>query len=66
MRRVYREATARQVESGWGIALDGRPVSGFDDIHRVLSEERVGKQLELVLLRRGRRLSATVTPHERS
>ena len=26
MRRVYREATARQVESGWGIALDGRPM----------------------------------------
>jgi chaperone required for assembly of F1-ATPase len=26
VRRVYREATARQVESGWGIALDGRPI----------------------------------------
>jgi chaperone required for assembly of F1-ATPase len=26
MRRVYREATARQVEGGWGIALDGRPM----------------------------------------
>jgi len=26
VRRVYREATARQVESGWRIALDGRPM----------------------------------------
>ena len=26
MKRVYREATARQVEGGWGIALDGRPM----------------------------------------
>jgi S1-C subfamily serine protease len=60
-------AEAAGVEPGdLVIALDGRPVSGFDDIHRLLSEERVGKQLELVLLRRGRRLSATVTPHERS
>ena len=26
MKRAYREATARQVEGGWGIALDGRPM----------------------------------------
>jgi chaperone required for assembly of F1-ATPase len=26
VRRVYRAATTRQVESGWGIALDGRPM----------------------------------------
>jgi chaperone required for assembly of F1-ATPase len=26
MKRVYREATACQVEGGWGIALDGRPM----------------------------------------
>ena len=48
------------------IGLDGTPVSGFDDIHRLLSEERVGKPLDLALLRRGRRLSVNVTPHERS
>ena len=26
MKRVYREATARQFGDGWGIALDGRPM----------------------------------------
>ena len=26
MKRVYREVTAHQVEGGWGIALDGRPM----------------------------------------
>jgi chaperone required for assembly of F1-ATPase len=26
VRRVYREVTTRQVESGWGIALDGSPI----------------------------------------
>jgi S1-C subfamily serine protease len=60
-------AEAAGVQSGdLVIGLDGMPVSGFDDIHRLLSEERVGKQLELALLRRGRRLSVNVTPYERS
>src|ERR1051326_7562088 len=26
MKRVYKKATARTVEGGWGVALDGRPM----------------------------------------
>ncbi|HEY0338127.1 MAG TPA: trypsin-like peptidase domain-containing protein, partial [Burkholderiales bacterium] len=46
------------------IALDGQAVSGFDDIHRLLSEERLGKRLELIVLRRTRRLALTIMPQE--
>jgi S1-C subfamily serine protease len=47
------------------IALDQSPVAGFDDMHRLLSQERLGKRVELVVLRRGRRLALTITPEER-
>jgi S1-C subfamily serine protease len=46
------------------IGLDGQPVAGFDDIHRLLSEERLGKRLELIVLRRTRRLALTITPQD--
>src|SRR5215472_18792138 len=26
MKRVYKQATSRQAEGGWGVALDGRPL----------------------------------------
>jgi len=26
MKRVYKQATARAAEGGWGVALDGRPM----------------------------------------
>ncbi len=53
------------VESGdLIVALGAQPVSGFDDLHRLLSEERVGQALELAVLRRGRRLALGVTPRE--
>ncbi|HSQ03103.1 MAG TPA: trypsin-like peptidase domain-containing protein [Burkholderiales bacterium] len=47
------------------IALDQHPVSGFDDMHRLLSQERLGKRVEIVVLRRGRRLALTITPAEK-
>jgi S1-C subfamily serine protease len=60
-------AEAAGVEAGdLIVSLDGRPVSGFDDVHRLLSEERVGKSLELVVLRRTRRLALSITPSEKS
>jgi S1-C subfamily serine protease len=46
------------------VVLDGQPISGFDDLHRLLSDQRVGKQLELVVLRRTRRLTLYVIPQE--
>jgi S1-C subfamily serine protease len=48
------------------IALDGRPISGFDDMHRLLTQERLGKTLEMVVIRRTQRLTLHVLPQERS
>jgi S1-C subfamily serine protease len=47
------------------VALDGRPISGFDDMHRLLSQERLGKALELIVIRRAQRRSLRITPQER-
>ena len=46
------------------IALGESAVAGMDDLHRVLTEERIGASLPLMLLRRGRRVRCTVTPAE--
>jgi S1-C subfamily serine protease len=47
------------------VALDGHMVSGFDDMHRLLSAERVGKPVELVVIRRARKVAASIIPQER-
>jgi S1-C subfamily serine protease len=60
-------AAAAIVEAGdLIIALDGRPVSGFDDMHRLLSHDRVGKVLEMIVIRRAQRLTLNVVPRERA
>ncbi len=46
------------------IALGESAVAGVDDLHRLLSEERIGVSLPLTLLRRGRRVRTTVVPAE--
>ncbi|OUM02557.1 S1C family serine protease [Variovorax sp. JS1663] len=47
------------------LALDGAAVGGADDLLRLLDASRVGRALEVSLLREGRLLSRTVTPQER-
>jgi S1-C subfamily serine protease len=47
------------------VALDGQAVSGFDDLHRLLSQERLGKPLEMIVIRRTQRVSLQVRPQER-
>ena len=46
------------------VALDGLPVGTIDDLHRRLTEERVGVSTPITLLRRGERVTVTVTPEE--
>jgi S1-C subfamily serine protease len=46
------------------LALDGEAVSGVDDLHRLLTAERIGRPLRLDILRRARRDAVTVTPRE--
>jgi S1-C subfamily serine protease len=44
------------------IAFDGEPVRGIDDLHRLLTAERIGTEAKLELLRRGQRMALEVTP----
>jgi S1-C subfamily serine protease len=60
-------AVAGGMESGdIIIAFDGLPVAGIDDLHRLLTAERVGQRATLSVLRRGRRLELPVVPVERA
>jgi S1-C subfamily serine protease len=46
------------------VAWDGKPVAGIDDLHRLLSEEYVGRSAQLTILRRAQKLVRHVTPAE--
>jgi S1-C subfamily serine protease len=46
------------------VALDGHPVSGIDDLHRLLTEERVGVWTHLTVLRGEDRLTLEIIPGE--
>jgi S1-C subfamily serine protease len=48
------------------LAFDGQAVGGIDDLHRLLTEERIGIAVPLTILRRGARRQLTVVPREKS
>jgi S1-C subfamily serine protease len=46
------------------VALEGHPVAGVDDLHRVLTDVRVGVSCSLTLLRRTDKLDLKIVPQE--
>jgi len=46
------------------IGFAGRPVAGIDDLHKLLTEERVGQMAPLELIRRTERLTLQIVPEE--
>jgi S1-C subfamily serine protease len=46
------------------VGYDGQPVSGIDDLHRLLTEERVGKPAPVIVLRRVEKLALNIVPVE--
>ena len=46
------------------LAFDGQTVSGIDDLHRLLTDERIGVATRVTVLRRGARTHVTITPAE--
>ena len=46
------------------VALDGQPVAGVDDLHRLLTDARVGVSSVLTVLRWTERLELKVIPEE--
>jgi S1-C subfamily serine protease len=47
------------------VAFAGQPVAGIDDLHRLLTEERVGVGAELIVLRRTEKMALRIVPEER-
>ncbi|HEX5736829.1 MAG TPA: trypsin-like peptidase domain-containing protein [Blastocatellia bacterium] len=46
------------------VAFDEQPVSGVDDLHRLLTEERVGVSSRLTVIRRGEKTTIQIMPEE--
>jgi S1-C subfamily serine protease len=46
------------------VSLDGQGLRGVDDLHRLLTEDRIGRSATLLVLRRGERRELTIVPSE--
>ena len=46
------------------VGFDGQPVATMDDLHRLLTDERIGRPVQLLALRANRRITLKVTPAE--
>jgi S1-C subfamily serine protease len=46
------------------VALAGRPIASIDDLHRVLTDERVGVATPITVIRRAEKLALEVVPAE--
>ena len=46
------------------IGFAGRPVAGIDDLHKLLTEERVGQTASIEVIRRTERLTLEIVPEE--
>lgn len=46
------------------IGFDGQPVSGTDDLHKLLSESKIGQRVPMIVIRGTDRLTLEVTPRE--
>ena len=46
------------------VEFAGQTVAGFDDLHRLLTEEKLGAGVPVTVLRRGRRITLEIEPEE--
>jgi S1-C subfamily serine protease len=46
------------------IGFDEHPIAGIDDLHKLLTEERIGRKSSLVVIRRTEKLTLEVIPGE--
>src|SRR5256886_2492120 len=46
------------------IGFDDRPIAGIDDLHKLLTEDRIGRKSSLVVIRGTQKLSLDVIPKE--
>jgi S1-C subfamily serine protease len=46
------------------VEFDGQPIRGIDDLHRLLTDERIGKKTAVTVIRGVQKLTFEVTPRE--
>src|SRR5215510_9143189 len=46
------------------VGYDDRPIAGIDDLHRLLTDQKVGVRSSLTVIRRNERLSLNITPED--
>jgi S1-C subfamily serine protease len=46
------------------VGFDGKPVAGIDDLHKLLTDEKVGVKTEITILRRTEKLTLPIVPAE--
>ena len=46
------------------VGFDGHPIAGIDDLHRLLTEEKIGIKTKLTVIRRTKKLDRDITPAE--
>ena len=46
------------------VGFDDHPIAGIDDLHKLLTEERIRRKSVLIVIRRTEKLSITVVPEE--
>ena len=59
-------ARAGLLEGDVVVEADGQPVRHIDDLHKLMTEDRVGVPLRLTLIRRTEKLDITVVPAEKA
>jgi S1-C subfamily serine protease len=48
------------------VGFNSQPIAGIDDLHRLLTDERVGRAVQLAIIRRTERLTLEVVPQEKA
>ena len=46
------------------IGFDGHPTAGIDDLHKLLTEERVGQKMPITVIRRTEKITFDVVPED--
>ncbi|MCI0389138.1 MAG: trypsin-like peptidase domain-containing protein [Acidobacteria bacterium] len=46
------------------VGYDDRPIAGIDDLHRLLTDQKVGVRSSLTVIRRNEKLSLAITPED--
>ena len=63
--RVFQVTSAGLLTGDMIVRLDGEPVTGADDLIRLLTGERIGRSVEISVLRLGKPRKFTLMPEER-